>query len=127
LVRRVAPQSALPPGPDRSSRPGRLARSEACTYSFLYVRWGVTMRTMTYSETRAHLAEVLNRVADDREEVVVTRSGREDVVIVSREDYESLRETAYLLRNPANARRLLAAIGRLEDGGGEVHDLAEVP
>ena len=85
------------------------------------------MRTMTYSETRAHFAEVLNRVADDREEVVVTRSGHEDVVIVSREDYESLRETAYLLRNPANARRLLAAIGRLEDGGGEVHDLAEVP
>ncbi len=85
------------------------------------------MRTMTYSETRAHFAEVLNRVADDREEVVVTRSGREDVVIVSREDYESLRETAYLLRNPANARRLLAAVRRLEDGGGEVHDLAEVP
>ena len=85
------------------------------------------MRTMTYSETRAHFAEVLNRVADDREEVVVTRSGREDVVIVSREDYESLRETAYLLRNPANARRLLAAVRRLEDGGGEVHDLAELP
>ena len=85
------------------------------------------MRTMTYSETRAHFAEVLNRVADDREEVVVTRSGREDVVIVSREDYESLRETAYLLRNPANARRLLAAISRLEDGGGEIHDLADPP
>jgi len=85
------------------------------------------MRTMTYSQTRAHFAEVLNRVADDREEVVVTRSGREDVVIVSREDYESLRETAYLLRNPANARRLLAAISRLEDGGGEIHDLADPP
>jgi antitoxin YefM len=82
---------------------------------------------MTYSQTRAHFAEVLNRVADDREEVVVTRSGREDVVIVSREDYESLRDTAYLLRNPANARRLLAAISRLEDGGGEVHDLADLP
>jgi antitoxin YefM len=82
---------------------------------------------MTYSQTRAHFAEVLNRVADDREEVVVTRSGREDVVIVSREDYESLRETAYLLRNPANARRLLAAISRLEDGGGEIHDLADPP
>jgi len=82
---------------------------------------------MSYSETRAHFAEVLNRVADDREEVVVTRSGREDVVIVSRADYESLRETAYLVRNPANARRLLAAIDRLESGGGEVHDLADVP
>jgi antitoxin YefM len=83
------------------------------------------MRTMTYSETRAHFAEVLNRVAVDREEVIVTRSGQEDVVIVSREDYESLQEATYLLRNAANARRLLSAIGRLEDGR-EVHGLADV-
>jgi antitoxin YefM len=83
------------------------------------------MRTMSYSETRAHFADVLNRVADDREEVIVTRSGREDVVIVSRADWESLRETAYLLRNPANARRLFEAVGRLESGGGEIHELAD--
>ncbi len=46
---------------------------------------------------------------------------------LANEDYDSLRETAYLPRNPANARRLLAAIGRLEDGGGEVHGLADLP
>jgi antitoxin YefM len=118
----AATSTQLPPT-DRASLPA----ATPAAYNFLYVAWGVAMRTMTYSETRAHFAEVLNRVADDREEVVVTRSGREDVVIVSREDYESLRETAYLLRNPANARRLLAAISRLENGGGEVHDLAHPP
>lgn len=81
------------------------------------------MKTMTYSESRARYAEVLNAVTDDREEVVITRAGHEPVVIVSLEDYESLKETAYLLRNPANARRLLASIDELENGGGTVREL----
>ena len=69
---------------------------------------------MTYSESRAHYAETLDAVVNDREEVVITRAGHESVVIVSLDDYESLKETAYLLRSPANARRLLAAIERRE-------------
>ena len=83
------------------------------------------MRTMTYSESRAKYAETLNAVVDDREEVVITRSGHDPVVIVSLEDYESLKETAYLLRSPANARRLLDSINRLEDGEGVERDLSE--
>jgi antitoxin YefM len=83
------------------------------------------MRTMTYSESRARYAEVLTAVADDREEVVITRAGHEPVVIVSLDDYQSLKETAYLLRSPENARRLLTAIDRLESGGGTVRELAE--
>ncbi|WP_406378223.1 type II toxin-antitoxin system Phd/YefM family antitoxin [Streptomyces sp. NBC_00197] len=82
------------------------------------------MKTMTYSESRARYAEVLNSVTDDREEVVITRAGHEPVVIVSLEDYESLKETAYLLRSPANAGRLLASIDELENGGGIVRELA---
>lgn len=54
---------------------------------------------------------------------MITRAGHESVVIVSLEDFESLRETAYLMRSPANARRLLDAMERLEGGGGEAHDL----
>jgi antitoxin YefM len=83
------------------------------------------MRTMSYSESRARYAETLSAVVDDREEVVITRAGHEPVVIVSLDDYESLKETAYLLRNPANARRLLASIERLEAGDGATHDLVE--
>lgn len=83
------------------------------------------MRTMTYSESRKNYAEVLNSVVDDREEVVITRAGHEPVVMVSLDDYESLRETAYLLRSPANARRLLSAIERLEEGEGAVRDMIE--
>jgi antitoxin YefM len=83
------------------------------------------MRTMTYSESRARYAETLSAVADDREEVVITRAGHEPVVIVSLDDYQSLKETAYLLRSPENARRLLTSIDRLENGGGVVRELAE--
>jgi antitoxin YefM len=83
------------------------------------------MKTMTYSESRARYAEVLNAVTDDREEIVITRAGHEPVVIVSLEDYQSLKETAYLLRSPANARRLLASIDELESGGGTVRELAD--
>ncbi|MCK9896232.1 type II toxin-antitoxin system Phd/YefM family antitoxin [Frankia sp. AgB32] len=83
------------------------------------------MRTMSYSESRARYAEVLSAVADDREEIVITRSGHEPVVIVSLDDYQSLQETAYLLRSPENARRLVTAIDRLENGGGSVRDLVE--
>ncbi|MDQ3763230.1 MAG: type II toxin-antitoxin system prevent-host-death family antitoxin [Actinomycetota bacterium] len=83
------------------------------------------MKTMSYSESRARYAEVLDSVIDDREEIVITRAGRDPVVMVSLEDYQSLKETAYLLRSPENARRLLASIERLESGQGSQHELVE--
>ncbi len=83
------------------------------------------MKTLSYSQTRANLAATLDAVTDDREEVVVTRAGHEPVVIVSLDDYESLKETAFLLKSPENARRLLASIDRLESGAGTARDLAE--
>ncbi|MFD1504816.1 type II toxin-antitoxin system prevent-host-death family antitoxin [Georgenia yuyongxinii] len=83
------------------------------------------MRTMSYSESRAKYAETLNSVVDNREEVVITRAGHDPVVIVSLDDYESLKETAYLLRSPENARRLLTSIERLEGGAGIVRDIEE--
>lgn len=83
------------------------------------------MKTLSYTESRANYAQVLDDVVNNREETIITRAGHEPVVIVSLADYESLRETAYLLRSPANARRLLDSIDRLENGGGTRHDPAE--
>lgn len=80
---------------------------------------------MSNTESQARYAEVLDGVTNEREEVVITRAGHEPVVIVSLDDYESLRETAYLMRSPANARRLVDAMERLEAGGGTAHDLIE--
>lgn len=80
---------------------------------------------MTYTESRAKYAETLNSVVRDREEVIITPAGHDPVVIVALDDYESLKETAYLLQNPENARRLLASIDRLEHGKGAARDLVE--
>jgi antitoxin YefM len=76
------------------------------------------MKAMTYSESCAKYAETLNAVVDDREEVIIIRAGHDPVIIVALDDYESLKETAYLLKSPDNARRLLASIDRPEHGGG---------
>ncbi|WP_028278967.1 type II toxin-antitoxin system prevent-host-death family antitoxin [Arthrobacter sp. H5] len=83
------------------------------------------MKTMTYSESRANYAATLDSVLDDREEIVITRAGKDPVVIVSLDDYQSLKEAAYLLRSPENARRLLGAIENLEHGEGVAHELHE--
>ena len=84
------------------------------------------MKTMSYTESRKRYAEVLDSVVDDREEVVVTRAGHEPVVIVALDEYQSMKETDYLLRSPENARRLRESIARIEAGEGEYHDLIEV-
>jgi len=76
------------------------------------------VKTTSYSESRARYAETLDSVVNDWEEVVITRAGHERVVIVSLDDYQSLKEMAYLVRSPENARRLLASIDRLESGLG---------
>jgi antitoxin YefM len=81
------------------------------------------MKTMSYTESRARYAEVLDSVVNDREEVVITRAAHEPVVLMSLADFESLRETAYLMRSPA--RRLLDAMERLEAGHGEQRDLVD--
>jgi antitoxin YefM len=66
----------------------------------------------TYTHARANLASLLDAVDNDREVVVIQRRGHGDVALVSADELESLRETAYLLRSPANAKRLLSALQR---------------
>ena len=60
----------------------------------------------TYTALRENLASYLDRVVDDREVVVVKRRGARDVAIIAADELAGLEETAYLLRSPANARRL---------------------
>ncbi|MCF4005617.1 type II toxin-antitoxin system prevent-host-death family antitoxin [Corynebacterium uropygiale] len=83
------------------------------------------MRTMSYSESRAHYAEALSSAVDDHEEVIITRSGKGSAVLLSLDDYNSLVESAYLMRSPRNAQRLLEAVERLNNGEGISHDLLE--
>lgn len=83
------------------------------------------MKAVSFSRAQAEFGRTLDTVVDDREETIVVRDGHEAVVIVALDEYESLKETAYLLSSPADARRLLASIDELENGRGAVRDLVE--
>jgi antitoxin YefM len=74
------------------------------------------MTAITYTAARENLASTMDRVCDDRDPVIITRNRDQAVVMLSLDDYESLQETAYLLRSPANAKRLFDAIEAAEKG-----------
>ena len=78
------------------------------------------MSTITYSTARDHLAEVWDKTVSTREPVIVSRRGAESIVMLPLEEWEGLQETAHLLRSPANARRLLAALNRLDTVEGDI-------
>jgi len=83
------------------------------------------MDAITYSAARANLARTMDRVCDDHEPLIITRSGEQSVVMLSLEDFQALEETAYLLRSPTNARRLLSATAQLAAGAGKERELAK--
>jgi len=83
------------------------------------------MDAISYTAVRANLAGAMDQVCDDHEPLIITRNGERSVVMLSLEDYKSLEETAYLLRTPANAKRLLAAVAQLQSGKGVERKLAK--
>ena len=83
------------------------------------------MVTITYSAARTNLASTMKKVCENHEPVIITRQKEESVVMLSLEDFRALEETAYLLRVPKNATRLLESIAELERGGGKTRKLAE--
>ena len=83
------------------------------------------MHTINYTTARAHLAETMDRVNEDRTPLLVTRQKGEPVVMMSLAEYNALEETAYLLRSPANAERLIKSIGNLRAGKTKSRQLIE--
>ena len=81
------------------------------------------MDIMTYTDARASLKDVMDRVIHDRVEVVVTRKRREAVVMISLDEYNSIQETLHLQKSPENARRLHASIAQLNAGQGTERDV----
>ncbi len=83
------------------------------------------MLALTFSYARSKLAEVMRQVNEDRAPVLVTTQRGKPVVMMSLDDYNALEETAYLLRSPANATRLMESVHQLRAGGGTSRDLAD--
>jgi antitoxin YefM len=83
------------------------------------------MDAISYSAARANLAKTMDKVCADHAPIIITRKSESPVVMLSLEDFQAMEETAYLLRSPANARRLLESIAELESGQGTEHELIE--
>ena len=84
------------------------------------------MNAISATELRKNLAATLDRVTADHDHTIITREGgKPSAVLMSLDDFTSWQETAYLLRSPANAERLLKAVAELDAGGGQGRDLIE--
>lgn len=83
------------------------------------------MRAITYTTARKNLASTMKQVCDDHDPIIVTRKNNEAVILMSLEDFESLTETAYLMQNPKNAKRLIDSIDQLSTGNGKERELLE--
>jgi antitoxin YefM len=123
-------KNSIWPGPCHRARNPESDASERSPYLFDCVvesncstfpalgQYPVHVKSITYSAARENLASTINRVCEDQAPIVITRNRDQAVVMLSLAEYESLQETAYLLRSPANAKRLIAAVETLNRGKG---------
>lgn len=84
------------------------------------------MTEITYSQARANLAQLLDQVTEDRDIVIIHRRNGEDAALIAAAELTSLMETAYLLRSPANAERLLTALNDALKGSGRPLSIEEL-
>jgi antitoxin YefM len=78
------------------------------------------MTAISYTAARENLAQTMDKVCSDHAPVIITRNRDQAVVMLALEEYQALEETAYLLKSPANAKRLMQSIAQLKAGKGRV-------
>ena len=115
---RDSPAQKLLAGQGPRALLAQLGQGRVFVDAHCYGRYPVQVKSITYTAARENLASTINRVCEDHAPVVITRNRDQAVVMLSLAEYESLQETAYLLRSPTNAKRLLAAVDTLKRGKG---------
>ena len=80
----------------------------------------------SYSDVRAHLAEYMDRIVDDRDVVVVRRRNGKNVAMIAEDEFFSLMETVHLMSSPKNAQRLFTALRRAESGSTKPQTIDEL-
>lgn len=83
------------------------------------------MKTISYTKARSNLAATMEEVIESHAPIMIVRQEKKPVVLISLEDYESIEETLYLLRNPYNAKRLMKSIEQYKAGNYEPKELLE--
>lgn len=81
------------------------------------------MTQTTYTDARANFAAFCKLAAEDREPVIISRRGAEDVILISAAELQGIMETAHLLRSPKNAKRLFEALYRAQNGTEEARSI----
>ena len=81
---------------------------------------------MTYAKAAANLADLCDQVTSDRDVVVISRRGADNVALVAASELSGLLETAHLLRSPKNARRLMTAMNRAESRRGKAESVSRL-
>lgn len=84
-----------------------------------------TMNIVTYEQARDNLNAIIDRTIDDADITVIHRRDGEDAVLMGRDMYESMKETLYLLSNPANASHLIQSIAQYKAGDAKVRELSD--
>lgn len=74
------------------------------------------MRTVHFTDARSNLKSVIDRVVEDADVTLITRRDAPNAVVMSQDYFDSLMETVYLLRSPANVAHLERSIAQLRDG-----------
>ena len=83
------------------------------------------MKVVSFSQAHKDLKSVCDRVVDDADTTLIFRENAENIVIMSEDSFNSLQETAYLLRSPKNAQRLMESVKDAESGNFDQHNLTE--
>ncbi len=83
------------------------------------------MEITTYTTFRQKLSSFMNMVTQSHAPLFVTRQGKEDLVLLSKSDYEGMQETLYLMSSPENARRLNESLEEYKRGGGKIKELMD--
>lgn len=81
---------------------------------------------ITYSQARANLAQILDRVTENRDIITIVRRNRADVALIAADELSSLLESVYLLRSPANAKKLFSAMEWAKSDAAVTQSLAEL-
>jgi len=83
------------------------------------------MQVINYSKVRQNLSATMDKTIDDSDSILITRQNGRNTVLMSEDEYNSLMETFYLMRNPKMHNRILESINEDRDGKTVVRDLIE--
>jgi antitoxin YefM len=83
------------------------------------------MKVITCAELQENLEDILDYVIDDHAPILISREDKQAVVLIILDDYKAFEETAYLLKNPANTRRLRDSIAQIEAAQTKSHNLVQ--